>query len=74
MVGRAGRYGYDLEADSYICVPKSKVSEKKNILKLMCKDKLEYIESCFCDKKLGLSRLIFDSIGTKLVTSEDQIK
>ena len=68
MVGRAGRYGFDKEADSYVCIPKSRVfNDKKIVMQLMCKDKLEYVESCFSQSKQGLCRLIFDSIGTQMV-------
>jgi hypothetical protein len=38
MVGRAGRYGFDDEADSYICVPKSQINwDKKKVLQIMNK-------------------------------------
>lgn len=48
MVGRAGRYGFDLKADSYLCVPKTRVfNDKKFALDLLNKDKMEYIKSCF---------------------------
>ena len=29
MVGRAGRYGFDKEADSYICIPKNREQADK---------------------------------------------
>ena len=75
MVGRAGRYGFDIEADSYICIPKSKVfNEKKAAFDLMNKDKMEYIKSCFANEKKGLSRIILDSIGTQLVLNQDDLK
>ena len=32
MVGRAGRFGFDKQADSYICVPKSRVFNEKKIV------------------------------------------
>ena len=68
MVGRAGRFGFDTEADSYICIPKSRVfSDKKAALNLMNKNKIESIKSCFDIEKKGLSRIILDSIGTELV-------
>jgi hypothetical protein len=40
----------------------------------MSKDKLEYVQSCFSNEKQGLCRLIFDSIGTKMVKTEECLK
>ena len=48
MIGRAGRYGLDKEADSILCVPQSRVFEDKKIaLQLLQPDKMEPIISTF---------------------------
>ena len=35
---------------------------------------MEYIKSSFSNEKRGLSRIILDSIGTKLVLNGDDLK
>jgi len=68
MVGRAGRYGFDLQADSYLCVPESQINtQRKQAFDLLNKDKMEYITSCISSEKKGLGRLILDSIGTMII-------
>lgn len=42
MIGRAGRYGYDTEADSIIC---AYPNEKQKAIDLMTRT-LERVESC----------------------------
>ena len=75
MVGRAGRYGFDLQADSYLCIPKTRVfNDKKAALDLLNKDKMEYIKSCFDAEKKGLSRIILDSVGTQIVSNSDELQ
>ena len=75
MVGRAGRYGFDTEADSFIVIPKSRAYVDRNdVLALLKKEKLEYIKSSFSNEKQGLARIILDSIGTKLVQNSDNLK
>jgi replicative superfamily II helicase len=63
MIGRAGRYGYDTEADAILCT--SSNHDKKLAVDLMNR-KLERINSCLSDEKRGLSRVILDAIGTKI--------
>lgn len=63
MIGRAGRYGYDSEADAILCILRSQ--ERSRAVELMNK-KLERINSCLSDEKRGLSRVILDAIGTDL--------
>lgn len=68
MVGRAGRFGFDLKADSYLCIPKSRAFyEKQTCIDLLSKERLERIDSCLGMNDKGLSRIILDSIGTGLV-------
>lgn len=68
MVGRAGRFGFDTEADSYICIPKSRVfNDGKYVKSLMQRERLEYVKSRFSNEKQGLARIIMDSIGYGLV-------
>lgn len=43
MIGRAGRYGYDTEADAIVIV--TKAHEKQKAVELMNR-KLERIDSC----------------------------
>ena len=43
MIGRAGRYGFDTEADSILCIGYQ--NEKTKAIELMNR-KLERIESC----------------------------
>ena len=75
MVGRAGRYGFDTEADSYIVIPKNRAYvDRKEVLALLKKENLEYIKSSFSNEKQGLARIILDSIGTKLVRDADNLK
>ncbi len=64
MIGRAGRYGFDTEADSIICV--SYPNDKKKAIALLNR-KLERIESCLAPERRGLARSMLESIGTKIV-------
>eukprot|EP00347_Sterkiella_histriomuscorum_P009671 403340318 len=67
----AGRYGFDTEADSILCVQNQ--SEKKKAIELMNR-KLERINSCLNIERKGLSRVILESIGTKIVQDSVQMK
>lgn len=61
MVGRAGRFGLDIAADSYICLTKGRENyDKPYVLKLMGKDRLEPVSSTFYGNNKGLARLILD--------------
>ena len=64
MIGRAGRYGFDTEADSIICVQYP--NDKKKAIDLLNR-KLERIDSCLDVGRRGLGRIILEAVGTKIV-------
>ncbi|CDW80348.1 dna polymerase theta-like [Stylonychia lemnae] len=71
MIGRAGRYGYDTEADSILVVQNA--NEKKKAMELLNR-KLERIDSCLDQEGKGLSRIILEAVGTKIVQNSTMMK
>jgi DNA polymerase theta len=67
MIGRAGRLGFDTEADSVLIAP-----DKKTGLRIAT-EKLQYIRSCLSDQKRGLSRMILEAIGIGLARNDDEL-
>jgi replicative superfamily II helicase len=70
MIGRAGRYGFDTEADAILCCYPN---EKARAIDLMTR-KLERVESCLSSEQRGLSRLILEAIGIGLVSDQHELK
>ena len=67
MVGRAGRLGFDTDADSVlICY------EKKQGMKIATKE-LEKINSALFKKQIGLLRVILEAVGTGLASHEHEL-
>ena len=74
MIGRAGRYGLDTEADSYLCIAQSRVAQDKSkAMSFLKKEKCESIKSVF-GRQEGVSRLILDSIAIDMVKSDSELK
>jgi len=67
MIGRAGRLGFDTEADSVLIAPDSKTGLR------IATEKLEYIKSCLSDQKRGLSRMILEAVGIGLAHNDDEL-
>jgi len=70
MIGRAGRYGFDTEADSILCCYPT---EKTRAVELMTR-KLERVESCLKGSQRGLSRVILEAVGIGLVQNAEQMQ
>lgn len=67
MVGRAGRLGFDTDADSIlICF------DKKVGLKIATKE-LENITSALSKKQIGLPRVFLEAVGTGLASQEQEL-
>jgi replicative superfamily II helicase len=60
MIGRAGRLGFDTEADSILIAP------DRNTGLRITTQKLDRIESQLSQKKRGLSRILLEAIGIGL--------
>jgi len=71
MVGRAGRYGLDSEADAVLCVTTQ--TDRKKAVALMNRS-LERVESCLFAQRRGLARIILEAIGIKIVVSSEELK
>jgi replicative superfamily II helicase len=67
MIGRAGRLGFDTEADSVLIAP-----DKSTGLRIAT-EKLQFISSCLSDQKRGLSRMILEAIGVGLAQNDDEL-
>jgi len=63
MIGRAGRYGYDLTADSVIC---AWPNERARAVELSTR-RLERVESCLRPEGRGLARVVLEGVGVGLV-------
>jgi replicative superfamily II helicase len=70
MIGRAGRYGFDKEADSVLCCYPN---ERARAVELMTR-RLERVESCLTSRQRGLSRVILEAIGIGLVLDQRDLK
>jgi DNA polymerase theta len=66
MIGRAGRYGFDLSADSILCCWPN---ERLRAVELTTR-KLERVESCLGLSQRGLSRTILEGVGIGLVKDQ----
>ena len=64
MVGRAGRLGFDKQADSVLIAPNKSIGEQ------IVTQELQEIKSSLHNKTIGLPRAILEAIGTKL-SSDD---
>ena len=62
MIGRAGRYGFDLTADSVIC---AWPNERARAVELTSRGRLERVESCLDGR--GLARTVLEGVGVGLV-------
>ena len=67
MVGRAGRLGFDTNADSiFICY------NKQDGFRIATKE-LEQISSALFKKQIGLPRVFLEAVGTGLASQEQEL-
>ena len=64
MVGRAGRLGFDKQADSVLIAPNKQLGE------YIATRELEEIQSSLHSKTIGLPRVILEAVGTGLALNE----
>lgn len=67
MVGRAGRLGFDTDADSFLITPNKELG-----MKIISKT-LEHVRSSLQLKKIGLPRVILEAVGTGLAKTESNL-
>ena len=67
MVGRAGRLGFDKEADSILVAP------RKEIAMEVATRKLEKVTSALHSQIIGLPRVILEAVGTSLAQDENDL-
>jgi replicative superfamily II helicase len=70
MIGRAGRYGFDLVADSVLC---AWPNERSRAVELTTR-KLERVESCLGLEGRGLARVVLEGVGIGLVQDQFDMK
>ena len=64
MVGRAGRLGFDKEADSVLIAPRKEIGME------IATRQLEHVKSALHSQIIGLPRVILEAIGTGLAQDE----